>query len=77
MSHHRGKYLGYMLKDSIFLSLLQIISKCILTRADGKNKTKQKFMKLGPQILKSLFALIREFFLDILGEKRSHKTTTI
>lgn len=34
-------------------------------------------MKLGPQILKSLFALIREFFLDILGEKRSHKTNTI
>lgn len=34
-------------------------------------------MKLGPWILKLLLALIREFFLDILVEKRSHETTSI
>lgn len=52
MSHHRGKYLGYMLKDSIFLSLLQIISKCISTRADRQKQNKAKIHEIRTSDLK-------------------------
>lgn len=72
MSHHREKYLGYMLKDSIFL-YYRLNLNVFWQEQIGKNKTKQKSMKLGLQVLNSLFVLNSESFLSILGEKRSHK----
>lgn len=41
-----------MLKDSIFLSLLQIISKCILTRADRQKQNKPKINEIRTLDLK-------------------------
>lgn len=41
------KYLVYMYKIKYFLSLLQVQTKHILTRADRQNKAKQKISEIN------------------------------
>lgn len=56
-----------------YFPILQIKSKCILTRAERQKQNKAKSNEIRTSGFKVIISLNSESFLDILGEKRSHK----